>query len=129
MSVRLALFLFAPSPSWPGALLFAADPPRGPIRIRRGRPSWPGTALADEPAARRPPRSASSQDGSNAVDAAIAANAMLGLVEPTSMHGLEGDLFAIVQDAKTQIPIQHPQRQPARPLTDGSDRRLPLERT
>jgi gamma-glutamyltranspeptidase / glutathione hydrolase len=41
------------------------------------------------------------EDGGNAVDAAIATNAMMGLAAPMN-DGIGGDLFAIVYDAKTK---------------------------
>jgi gamma-glutamyltranspeptidase / glutathione hydrolase len=41
------------------------------------------------------------KQGGNAMDAAIAADAALGLMEPTG-SGMGGDLFALIWDAKTQ---------------------------
>src|SRR5437773_8959867 len=41
------------------------------------------------------------QSGGNAVDAAIATNAAMGLMEPSGC-GIGGDLFAIVWDAKQE---------------------------
>src|SRR6267142_6110378 len=44
------------------------------------------------------------KEGGTAVDAAIAVNACLGLMEPTA-NGLGGDLFAIVWDPQMKKPV------------------------
>ena len=68
------------------------------------------------------------KSGGNAIDAAIAANAVLGLTEPISC-GLGGDLFAIVWDARTKklYGLNASGRSP-RALTLEEFQRLRLER-
>jgi gamma-glutamyltranspeptidase/glutathione hydrolase len=58
-----------------------------------------GIVAAEHPLAARA-GTAILEKGGNAVDAAVAANAVMGLVAPM-MNGIGGDLFAIVYDAKT----------------------------
>src|SRR6266853_6380395 len=58
-----------------------------------------GIVAAEQPIAARA-GTAVLERGGNAVDAAVAAHAAMGLVAPM-MNGIGGDLFAIVYDAKT----------------------------
>ena len=58
-----------------------------------------GVVAAEHPLAARA-GTAVLESGGNAIDAAVAANAVMGLVAPM-MDGIGGDLFAIVYEAKT----------------------------
>jgi gamma-glutamyltranspeptidase / glutathione hydrolase len=68
--------------------------------------------------------------GGSAVDAAIAANAALGLMEPTG-NGIGGDLFAIVHDPKTGqlVGINGSGRSPAGQTLEQLKAKLPAGAT
>jgi gamma-glutamyltranspeptidase/glutathione hydrolase len=93
----LAGWILAASPT--PSRLAAGDRPSGPPHktrstvIGRGGMAATSQPLATAAAIRV------LQQGGNAIDAAIAASAVLGVVEPMSC-GMGGDLFAIVWDAK-----------------------------
>ena len=85
-----------------GALVVAASAAMAQDRTQ-GRSmviSQYGIVAAEHPIAARA-GTAMLESGGNAIDAAVAANAAMGLVAPM-MNGIGGDLFAIVYDAKTK---------------------------
>jgi gamma-glutamyltranspeptidase/glutathione hydrolase len=97
--VLLLLLLLAALPLWPpGAPAAPWDPER-----KAGRSetlATHGLVAASHPLAAQIGLDVL-KAGGNAVDAAIAVNAALGLMEPMSC-GIGGDLYALVWDAKTQ---------------------------
>ncbi|MEW4568309.1 gamma-glutamyltransferase [Tautonia sp. JC769] len=81
-------------------LAHAHDRPTGPIHKSRSAVlARHGMAASSQPLAVQAAIRVL-QEGGNAIDAAIAANAVIGVVEPMSC-GIGGDLFAIVWDAKS----------------------------
>ena len=96
LSVSLALVL-----TLLGITVVAQNPnaPRRPVVGRSVVATRYGIVAASQPLAARAGVQVLERGG-NAVDAAIATNAVMGVVEP-AMNGLGGDLFAIIYDAKT----------------------------
>lgn len=85
----------------PSPAIGAYDRPTGPIHQSRSVvTAKKAMACSSDPRATQAALEVLKKGG-NAIDAAIAANAMLGVVEPMSC-GVGGDLYCIVWDAKTQ---------------------------
>src|SRR3954453_3560269 len=72
----------------------APSPPRRPVIARSGMVATSHPLAVDIGVSVL-------QSGGNAIDAAVATNAAMGLMEPMA-NGIGGDLFAIVWDAKQQ---------------------------
>jgi gamma-glutamyltranspeptidase/glutathione hydrolase len=83
-----------------GTLAQQSNPPRHPLVGRSVVATRYGIVAASQPLAARAGVQILERGG-NAVDAAIATNAVMGVVEPQN-NGIGGDLFVMIYDAKTR---------------------------
>ena len=94
-------WIFSIMVSLPITMTRAHDRPTGPMqKTRSAVVARGGVAATSQPLAAQAAIRVL-QEGGNAIDAAIAANAVIGVVEPMSC-GVGGDLFVIVWDSETK---------------------------
>src|SRR5436305_3569085 len=100
LALLIAMAVFAQDdPPASGATVPPAVPPPGREQARSMNVAKDGIGAASQFLASQA-GAKMLESGGNAIDAAIAANAVLGLTQPY-VNGMGGDLFAIVYEAKT----------------------------